>query len=62
MQECFVLLCWTSVVLQQLTAANAKKAVAKLVECQVEDVAAAPTHVNIFIACTAWLTTFPDTL
>ena len=35
MQECFVLLCWTAVVLRQLQVSSAKKAVIKLVECQV---------------------------
>lgn len=34
-QECFVLLCWTAVVLRQLQPQSAKKAVLKLVECQV---------------------------
>ncbi|DBB12167.1 TPA: hypothetical protein ACH3X3_006274 [Trebouxia sp. C0006] len=33
-QECFVLLCWTAVVLRQLQVSCAKKAVIKLVECQ----------------------------
>ena len=36
MQECFVLLCWTAVVLRQLQVSCAKKAVIKLVECQVQ--------------------------
>jgi len=36
MQECFVLLCWTAVVLRQLQVSSAKKAVIKLVECQVQ--------------------------
>lgn len=35
-QECFVLLCWTAVVLRQLQPQSAKKAVLKLVECQVQ--------------------------
>lgn len=35
LQECFVLLCWTAVVLRQLQVSTAKKAVIKLVECQV---------------------------
>ncbi len=36
MQECFVLSCWTAVVLRQLQVSSAKKAVIKLVECQVQ--------------------------
>ena len=34
-QECFVLLCWTAVVLRQLQVQAAKKAAIKLIECQV---------------------------
>lgn len=48
LQECFVLLCWTSVVLRQLQAANAKKAVAKLIECQVSCAAGDQAAVCIF--------------
>jgi len=36
LQECFVLLCWTAVVLRHLQVSSAKKAVIKLVECQVQ--------------------------
>ena len=35
LQECFVLLCWTAAVLRHLQPQSAKKAVIKLVECQV---------------------------